>query len=571
MTTPKKFVRTFRTRGSTWARERPTRFHKVFPFIYKSNSDILSGGLKEATLTWRHVVVRTSASRYAPPKVPEVFIYIRVYEYSYKGIIRPPSLESSVIRQAVPESDHKTKFIFFYFYLLVRVHTMTGTFNLAQSRALAIAPKISGSLGFAFSLLIVASVVRDKKRRGSTYDRLLVGISCVDMNSSFWYVMSTWPIPKSSTVLWAVGNDATCTLQGFLSHLVIASSFYNASLTLYYLLTIRYGWKQDRIRKIEPLLHAVPLTWGIGTSFTGLGLGIFGDAMLWCWIPKKYGFYRWLLFYWPLWTMIVLVTVMSFMIYLHVRKAERQAIKYMYGARLSAASSWMSSVSDPSLKLSRPASVDEGDSKELEEVYNGEVVDSIELEEAPHGCVVTPSQVEVDFSHADPMTDCLATETVTADTKDTNMEFTKLGTLTIQADVENGDLLVQPPSANRSASCDEARFPSTLAVSSQDRDISLEDAKTAIRPASLRQVKQAISNRFTRSSVSTNNETSHLRHTREVASQCFWYAGAFYFNWTALSVSIMSYILAALCLSAMSIPEKNVRSLDISIATGHQW
>jgi len=32
------------------------------------------------------------------------------------------------------------------------------------------------------------------------------------------------------------------------------------------------------------------------------------------------------------------------------------------------------------------------------------------------------------------------------------------------------------------------------------------------------------------------NDVARLKRTREVASQCFWYAGAFYINWVALSV-----------------------------------
>lgn len=202
----------------------------------------------------------------------------------------------------------------------------TGAFNESQSRALAMLPKVSGSLSVIFSTLIICTVARDHKKRSRTYHRLLVGISLVDISSSFWLGLSTWPIPKSDNVLWSVGNDITCNLQGFFIQFGISSSFYNASLSIYFLLVIRYGWQDSRIKRLEPWLHAIPLLWGFGTSIAGLSVGIFGNANLWCWISPQYNTYHWSFFYGPLWIMIVIVTITSMMIYGYVRTIDRRKV-----------------------------------------------------------------------------------------------------------------------------------------------------------------------------------------------------------------------------------------------------
>jgi len=115
----------------------------------------------------------------------------------------------------------------------------TMALSYAQQLALVVLPKVAGLVSFVGSGLIVASVLKSKKKRSHTYHRLLFGISCVDMSSSFWLGLSTWPIPEETGLLWAAGNQQTCSLQGFFTQFGITSSFYNASLSLYFLPVIR--------------------------------------------------------------------------------------------------------------------------------------------------------------------------------------------------------------------------------------------------------------------------------------------------------------------------------------------
>ena len=125
-------------------------------------------------------------------------------------------------------------------------------FTLAQQRALAILPKITGSLSFLFSLLIATTILRDGSRRKLCYHRLLLGISCADMSASLWMLLSTWPIPRDSGVVYAVGNHASCTAQGFFLTIgVIGAPFFNVVLSYFYLLMVNFNWKDHQVHKIE--------------------------------------------------------------------------------------------------------------------------------------------------------------------------------------------------------------------------------------------------------------------------------------------------------------------------------
>jgi hypothetical protein len=216
------------------------------------------------------------------------------------------------------------------------------TLSLPQQRALATLPKITGFASVIFSSLIAYTVVRDKSKKSKVYHRLLLGMSIADISSSFWLALSTWPIPEETGILWASGNTMTCTFQGFFTQFGISSPIYNASLSIYYLLVIRYGWKEEQLKRIEPFLHGVPLLWGLGTAIAGLFLTIFNSANLWCWVApyedrgENADIYRWAFFYGPLWLMVVLVTVNLIFVWVFVRNITKRSENHIYGDRVRA-------------------------------------------------------------------------------------------------------------------------------------------------------------------------------------------------------------------------------------------
>jgi hypothetical protein len=197
--------------------------------------------------------------------------------------------------------------------------------TIGQQRVLAVLPKITGFSSAIFSILIAITIFRDKKKFSKVYHRLIFGMSCADVSSSLWLGMSTWPIPKETGILWAVGNRTSCTLQGFFTQFGISSPVYNISLSFYYLLAVRYSWRDHHLKKVEPFFHVLPFAWALGTAIAGLFLKIFNSANLWCWIASYPGrnmdtnVYRWAFFYGPLWLAIFLVTVNMILVYAKVR------------------------------------------------------------------------------------------------------------------------------------------------------------------------------------------------------------------------------------------------------------
>jgi hypothetical protein len=232
-----------------------------------------------------------------------------------------------------------------------------------QKLALALIPKITGLFSFAFSLMIVFTIARDKRRRQRTYDRLLLGMSLADVSSSLWIGLSTWPIPEESGAYWSIGNQATCNVQGFFVQLAIASPLYNGSLAMYYLLVTKYAWKEKDLKEswVSILFHAIPVTWGLATATTGEFLKLYNNANLWCWIAPapalqrgmNANIYRWSFFYGPLWSTIVLVTICLGLVVFHVRKVTLTA-----ESNIATSASFSKALPSPTLTKNKSGSID---------------------------------------------------------------------------------------------------------------------------------------------------------------------------------------------------------------------
>jgi G protein-coupled glucose receptor regulating Gpa2 len=207
---------------------------------------------------------------------------------------------------------------------------------LGQQQALAIIPKITGVLSALLSGLTTFVICRDPHKRCKVYHRLILGMSLADISSSLWLSLSTWPIPAETNVLWAVGTTASCNVQGFFTQFGISSPLYNSSLALYYVLAVRYGWKEIQLHSIEIWFHVLPVGWALITAIAGLPLEIFNSANLWCWIANdpagvrntSTDVYRWALFYGPLWLAIVFVTICLVVVFAYVRSVTLKSERY---------------------------------------------------------------------------------------------------------------------------------------------------------------------------------------------------------------------------------------------------
>lgn len=204
---------------------------------------------------------------------------------------------------------------------------------ILSQEVLEIIPKITGGLSFLFSLLTVTYIIffGDDAKRGF-YNRLVIGMCCADMVSSLAFFFSTWPMPVDSSAVLAAGNEATCRIQGFFTQYSIASQLYVASIGAFYLLAIKYHWKEDHFAKWGPLFHLVPVGFGLGTSITVIILDIVGPANLWCWIAPQpdrpeldVNLYRMVLFYGPLWLAMFFVGVNLFFVFRYVNDVTKAA------------------------------------------------------------------------------------------------------------------------------------------------------------------------------------------------------------------------------------------------------
>ena len=222
---------------------------------------------------------------------------------------------------------------------LVKCQLSSMGFALTQQRLLALLPKFSGLASFLFSLLVLSTVSRDKKKRDKTYHRLLLGMALADLCSSLCFSLSTWPIPKETGILWAIGNQTSCTFQGFFVQFGISSAIYNGSLSFYYLLVVRYGWREDKMKKIEWFLHGIPLLFGLGTAIVGLPLILYNPANFWCSTAPTHDrgahaqAFRWAFFYGPLWLTEIVVTINLMRVFVYVRRITKSSEGYVFGNR----------------------------------------------------------------------------------------------------------------------------------------------------------------------------------------------------------------------------------------------
>ena len=219
-----------------------------------------------------------------------------------------------------------------------------------QLKALAITPKITSSFSIICSVLIIKEVIADHRRnKGKVTLRALLGMSIIDVMASSGWFLSTWMAPVGSNAVYAAGNTQTCTYQGFLLQIAIGAPMYNSCLALYYLLTINYGWREERLQRLERWLHAFVLIFAFGTGILLIPLNVYNHIGAVCWVvglPKgcensnyqpsdvpcergndawKYGF---ALFYVPLWVCIIFTTIAMIMIYRKVRETEKRSSRY---------------------------------------------------------------------------------------------------------------------------------------------------------------------------------------------------------------------------------------------------
>jgi len=159
--------------------------------------------------------------------------------------------------------------------------------TVTQQKVISILSIPTAVLSVIGSSLIIRNVLQNSKR--TPYRRILLSMSFCDIVATFGYAMQPFlgPTGYFNSYVWAFGTKGTCTALGALSQFAFTSHFYSAMLSFYFVSSIRYGMKEDAFaKKYERWIHALILTWSIGTSIAGIVLDFFRANILGpgCWV-----------------------------------------------------------------------------------------------------------------------------------------------------------------------------------------------------------------------------------------------------------------------------------------------
>ena len=161
-------------------------------------------------------------------------------------------------------------------YSAEEVSSLTDT----QEKILSLLPILPSAASALCSGTIIYLVILS--RFESSYKRILFAISVADIITSVSFSFQPFLLPKATSQrVWAIGNDATCTVLGTFSQLSMTSIWYTGMLSYYYLLTIRFGVKEAAFaRRIEPWMHALATGWPLLTGLAGAVMGIYHEIEL---------------------------------------------------------------------------------------------------------------------------------------------------------------------------------------------------------------------------------------------------------------------------------------------------
>lgn len=109
----------------------------------------------------------------------------------------------------------------------------------------------------------------------SIYHRIVAGISVADCMGTLGYATAVFFVPRASGMAFAMGNTTTCRWSGVLQTFVIAPFLYNAELSFYFLLLVRYGWQESALtRKFGPYVHYGPWAFSLMVAVLGVTLDV---------------------------------------------------------------------------------------------------------------------------------------------------------------------------------------------------------------------------------------------------------------------------------------------------------
>ncbi len=156
----------------------------------------------------------------------------------------------------------------------------TSLLSIPKQRALVLLPCALVPLSLIGSSCVIYMIVsRKDKSSNRSYNRLMLMTCSFDLICSPWWMMGSVPVPKETGFYGARGSTRTCELMGFFIQLCFIQFTYNIGVVLYFLLTIRFGMKQECFAKqVEPFIHTVAVLFPVIAGISGLFLKVFNPV-----------------------------------------------------------------------------------------------------------------------------------------------------------------------------------------------------------------------------------------------------------------------------------------------------
>lgn len=220
-----------------------------------------------------------------------------------------------------------------------------------QEVTLALVPKLTGALGFCGSAIILWDIWGNRGKSNPML-RALFGMSVFYLFDAMAWFLSSWMAPSSTGFAFAIGNISTCAFQGFWLQAVIAGPLYNTVMACFFNLVACHGSSVEKLRRLEPFMHAAVLFFALGTSIAFWMDNQYNHIGAVCWVngsppqcgsstftenpdvPCERGDHAWLygmlMFYLPLWICILLQVYFNANIYFSVSERDAKWVAQQY-------------------------------------------------------------------------------------------------------------------------------------------------------------------------------------------------------------------------------------------------
>lgn len=188
------------------------------------------------------------------------------------------------------------------------------------------------------SVYIMQTVLKSKRRRGSVFHRLMLGMASIDFVYGLYTLFGPIALPAPDQLdgfvvnSFARGSWKAYNAISYVGQAArIASILYNGTLTIYYLLTIRFRWTEQKSRRVEVWFHIIPIVSGMVTATVAISLGMFTDTPFGCTVAiqdsedEQNTSFNLILFLCLIWLVFIEIFVSMVMIYRSIRKIEQKA------------------------------------------------------------------------------------------------------------------------------------------------------------------------------------------------------------------------------------------------------